>query len=119
MDANIPEVILQNVTLSTNLTIFYREAGSPQNPTIVFLHGFPSSSHQYRLLLPLLAASFHVIAWDYPCFGFSVAPENFEYSLSRSQIPLVISSMPSALRNMQYTYLITAPQFSLDTFYNS
>ena len=82
MAANIPEVILQNVTLSTNLTIFYREVGSPQNPTIVLLHGFPSSSHQYRLLLPLLAASFHVIAWDYPGFGFSVAPKNFEYSFA-------------------------------------
>ena len=62
--------------------LFYREAGSPTNPTIVLLHGFPSSSHQYRELIPLLAERLHVIAPDYLGFGYSDAPEatDFDYT---------------------------------------
>lgn len=82
MALNITEVVFRNATLPNNVTMFYREAGSPINPTIVLLHGFPSSSHQFRLLIPLLALSFHVIALDYPGFGFTLAPDNFEYSFA-------------------------------------
>jgi len=56
------------------LRIFYREAGDPSKPTIVLLHGFPSSSYQFHDLIPLLADRFHVIAPDYPGMGFSDAP---------------------------------------------
>ncbi|MGB6133108.1 MAG: alpha/beta fold hydrolase [Acidobacteriaceae bacterium] len=64
------------------LNIFYREAGSKTSPTIVLLHGFPSSSHMFRDLIPQLAGKFHVIAPDYPGFGYSDAPEvgKFEYT---------------------------------------
>src|SRR5262249_29799678 len=48
------------------LKVFYREAGDPSKPTIVLLHGFPSSSHQFHDLIPLLEDRFHVIAPDYP-----------------------------------------------------
>jgi pimeloyl-ACP methyl ester carboxylesterase len=63
-------------------SLFYREAGDPGSPAILLLHGFPSSSHMYRDLIPLLAASHHVIAPDYPGFGFSDAPtpEDFAYT---------------------------------------
>ncbi len=63
-------------------SVFYREAGSPSTPVIVLLHGFPSSSHMFRDLIPLLAHRFHVIAPDYIGFGHSDAPEaqDFEYS---------------------------------------
>ncbi|WP_446741971.1 alpha/beta fold hydrolase [Silvibacterium acidisoli] len=54
--------------------IFYREAGSKSSPTIVLLHGFPSSSHMFRDLIPKLADKFHVIAPDYIGFGYSDAP---------------------------------------------
>ena len=57
------------------LKIFYREAGDPANPTIVLLHGFPSSSAQFRDLIPLLADRFHVVAPDYPGMGYSEAPD--------------------------------------------
>ena len=62
--------------------IFYREAGSKASPNIVLLHGFPSSSHMFRDLIPLLSGSFHVIAPDYPGFGYSDAPDvsKFEYT---------------------------------------
>ncbi|HZP06996.1 MAG TPA: alpha/beta fold hydrolase [Terracidiphilus sp.] len=64
------------------LRMFYREAGSKESPTIVLLHGFPSSSHMFRDLIPQLAAKFHIIAPDYIGFGYSDAPgvSEFEYT---------------------------------------
>ncbi len=64
------------------LEIFYREAGPADAPAILLLHGFPSSSHMFRDLIPLLATRYHVIAPDYPGFGYSSAPapEAFDYS---------------------------------------
>jgi pimeloyl-ACP methyl ester carboxylesterase len=56
------------------LRLFYREAGDPSQPTIVLLHGFPSSSYQFHELMPRLADRFHVIAPDYPGMGYSEAP---------------------------------------------
>ena len=55
-------------------TIFYREAGDPLHPTLLLLHGFPTSSHMFRDLIPALAGRFHVIAPDYIGFGQSDAP---------------------------------------------
>lgn len=62
--------------------IFYREAGDPQQPVILLLHGFPSSSHMFRNLIERLAPHYHLIAPDYPGFGFSgcPSPEVFTYS---------------------------------------
>jgi pimeloyl-ACP methyl ester carboxylesterase len=64
------------------LKTFYREAGSESSPTIVLLHGFPSSSHMFRDLIPKLADKFHVIAPDYIGFGYNdaPAPEAFTYT---------------------------------------
>jgi pimeloyl-ACP methyl ester carboxylesterase len=60
--------------------MYYCEAGDKSAPTIVLLHGFPSSSHMYRNLIPQLADAFHVIASDYIGFGYSDAPDVAEYS---------------------------------------
>jgi pimeloyl-ACP methyl ester carboxylesterase len=67
------------------LNIAYREAGDPKNPKLVLLHGFPSSSHQYRDLIRELADTFHVIAPDYPGFGLSDTPDpaTFPYTFDR------------------------------------
>ena len=67
-----------------DLKIFYREAGSPSRPTIVLLHGFPSSSHMFRDLIPKLAPDYHVIAADMPGFGYSDQPmvDQFEYTFA-------------------------------------
>jgi pimeloyl-ACP methyl ester carboxylesterase len=64
------------------LDIFYREAGSRDNPTLLLLHGFPTSSHMFRDLIPRLSDRFHLVAPDYPGFGYSSAPpvDEFEYS---------------------------------------
>jgi len=66
------------------IDIAYREAGDPANPAIVLLHGFPTSSHMFRELIPQLAEKYHVIAPDYPGFGASAmpAPGEFEYSFA-------------------------------------
>jgi len=64
------------------LNIAYRESGNPEKPTIVLLHGFPSSSHQYRKVLNQLSNEYHLIAPDYPGFGNSDFPDSktFEYT---------------------------------------
>jgi pimeloyl-ACP methyl ester carboxylesterase len=56
------------------IKIFYREVTNPGKPVLLLLHGFPSSSHMYRELLPLLAKDFHLVAPDYPGAGFSEHP---------------------------------------------
>jgi pimeloyl-ACP methyl ester carboxylesterase len=92
-DSNVPAssagarsvaVSYRNATVD-GLNIFYRETGPADAPIVVLLHGFPSSSHMYRDLIPLLAAQYHVVAPDYPGFGFSDAPsvEEFPYSFDR------------------------------------
>ena len=67
------------------LDVFYREAGNPDNPTILLLHGFPTSSHMFRELIPQLADQFHLVAPDYPGYGQSSMPgvNEFEYSFDK------------------------------------
>jgi pimeloyl-ACP methyl ester carboxylesterase len=57
------------------IDVFYREAGPKDGPVLLLLHGFPTSSHMFRDLIPRLADTYHVIAPDYPGFGFSEAPD--------------------------------------------
>jgi len=68
------QTVTHRATIS-GVNIFYREAGDASKPTIVLLHGFPSSSHEFRELIPLLADRFHLIAPDYPGMGYSEAPD--------------------------------------------
>ena len=79
-----PVVASKCVTYKTlfigGLNIAYREAGDPVNPKLVLLHGFPSSSHQYRNLIPSLADRFHVISPDYPGFGNSDLPDPAKFA---------------------------------------
>lgn len=65
--------------------IAYREAGDPAKPTVLLLHGFPTSSHMFRNLIPQLSKKYHVIAPDYPGFGASDMPlaKDFEYSFAK------------------------------------
>ena len=65
-----------------DVTVFYREAGAHNTHALVLLHGFPSSSHMFRNVLPTLAEHFHVVAPDYPGYGYSDRPdvEHFTYT---------------------------------------
>jgi len=74
------------------VNIAYREAGNPNNPTIVLLHGFPSSSHQYRKVLSQLSDDYHLIAPDYPSFGNSDFPSESEYEYTFDNIAKTIDA---------------------------
>ena len=63
------------------VNIFYREAGPAQAPVVLLLHGFPTSSHMFRNLIPALADRYHVIAPDYPGYGQSDMPDRAEVRL--------------------------------------
>ena len=69
--------------------IFYREAGPKTAPTILLLHGFPTSSHMFRNLIPTLADRYHVVAPDLPAFSFSDVPnrERFRYTFAIASPP--------------------------------
>jgi pimeloyl-ACP methyl ester carboxylesterase len=75
-----------NAAKIDGLNIAYREAGDPSNPTVLLLHGFPTSSHMFRNLIPELAEDYHVIAPDYPGFGASDMPDaaTYEYSFANT-----------------------------------
>jgi pimeloyl-ACP methyl ester carboxylesterase len=77
--------------------VFYREAGDPARPTIVLLHGAPSSSHMFRDLIPLLAENYRVIAPDYLGFGYSDAPPVDEFEYTFDSITDVVSKLLTSL----------------------
>jgi pimeloyl-ACP methyl ester carboxylesterase len=74
------------------LRLFYREAGEPSKPTIVLLHGFPSSSYQFHDLIPRLADRFHLLAPDYPGMGFSEAPDPTVLQPTFDDVTMVIDA---------------------------
>ena len=78
-------VTRHRTTKVDGIDIFYREAGPADAPTVLLLHGFPTSSHMFRNLIPALADRYHVIAPDYPGFGQSGTPDRkeFKYSFAR------------------------------------
>ncbi len=80
-----------------NLDVFYREGGDTQQPTILFLHGFPSSSHMYSDLLLQLATRYHVVAPDYPGFGLSSRPAPEEFSYTFDNLAAVMEQFVDAL----------------------
>jgi pimeloyl-ACP methyl ester carboxylesterase len=77
--------VFHRTLIVDGLDIFYREAGSPDKPTLMLLHGFPTSSHMFRNLMLTLADEFHIIAPDYPGYGQSSAPSanEFDYTFDR------------------------------------
>ncbi|HYB09263.1 MAG TPA: alpha/beta hydrolase [Alphaproteobacteria bacterium] len=64
------------------LKMFYREAGDPKAPALLLLHGFPTSSHMYRELIPALADRYHLVAPDLPGFGYTDAPDRAQFNYS-------------------------------------
>jgi pimeloyl-ACP methyl ester carboxylesterase len=80
-----------------DVNIFYREAGDKYKPTILLLHGFPSSSHMYRNLINELSGDFRLIAPDYPGFGQSSSPSPSNYTYSFDNLALTISHFVDAL----------------------
>ena len=88
------------------LNIFYREAGSPTAPAMLLLHGFPTSSHMFRALIPLLAPHVHVVAPDLPGFGFSDAPSRSGFSYTFDHLAGVIERFTEAIGLTRYALYI-------------
>ena len=83
IDTNLPQAKTHYRTVEIDgIEVFYREAGPKDAPTLLLLHGFPTSSHMFRNLIPKLADRYHVVAPDYPGFGNSAAPstKDFDYT---------------------------------------
>jgi pimeloyl-ACP methyl ester carboxylesterase len=79
------------------IKIFYREAGSKTAPTILLLHGFPTSSHMFRNLIPALADRYHVVAPDLPGFGFSDVPDRKGYRYTFENLAKVIGNFTETI----------------------
>jgi pimeloyl-ACP methyl ester carboxylesterase len=82
--------------------IFYREAGDPKAPTVLLLHGFPTSSFMYRELIPKLADRYHVVAPDMPGFGFSDSPDRGKYAYTFDNLAKTMDGFTEALALKRY-----------------
>ncbi|HXZ17105.1 MAG TPA: alpha/beta hydrolase [Roseiarcus sp.] len=84
------------------LKIFYREAGPKEAPTILFLHGYPSSSRMFATLIPLLADRYHLVAPDYPGFGESDAPPASEFAYTFDHLAKVVDDFTEVVGLRDY-----------------
>ena len=88
----LPRVFYRSAKVE-GFNLFYREAGPLGAATVVLLHGFPSSSHMFRDLIPVLATEYHVIAPDYPGFGYSDAPEPSKFGYTFDHLARVVDQL--------------------------
>jgi pimeloyl-ACP methyl ester carboxylesterase len=88
------------------LNIFYREAGPVGAPVVLLLHGFPTSSFQYRNLIPWLADKYHVIAPDLPGFGFTEVPTERNYKYTFANLAKTIEAFTDALKLRHYSLYV-------------
>lgn len=86
--------------------IFYREAGMRGKPALLLLHGFPTSSHMFRNLIPLLAQQYHVIAPDYPGFGYSAMPDRNQFNYSFDKFADLIQKLMVQLAVQRYAVYV-------------
>jgi pimeloyl-ACP methyl ester carboxylesterase len=86
--------------------IFYREAGDPHAPTLLLLHGFPTSSHMFRNIIALLADTYRVVAPDLPGFGFSEAPARSEFRYTFENLAKVIDAFTQVVGLKRYAIYI-------------
>jgi len=100
--------------------VFYRSAGPLEAPVVVLLHGFPSSSHQFRNLIPLLATRYRVIAPDLPGFGFTEVPPSRNYTYNFASLAQTFAAFVSTLKLHRFAVYIfdygapTALRFALE-----
>lgn len=103
MEANrtTPPVFYRTIQVD-GLSVFYREAGSADAPTLLLLHGFPSSSRMYESLLARLSDQFHLVAPDYPGFGHSDAPDPKTFAYTFDHLAEIIGRLTETLRLSRY-----------------
>ncbi|MGH6933701.1 MAG: alpha/beta fold hydrolase [Dongiaceae bacterium] len=100
-----PPVKYHTVSID-GIDLFYREAGRQDSPAILLLHGFPTSSHMYRNLIPALADRFRVIAPDYPGFGQSAAPERADFTYSFDNYAKLVDALTVKLGVDRYALYV-------------
>jgi pimeloyl-ACP methyl ester carboxylesterase len=105
--ADLNEVVVKYNTVEVGgQEIFYREAGSTDAPTLLLLHGFPTSSQQYRDLIPELSDDYHVIAPDYPGFGRSSMPDRNEFDYTFANYAELMSEFTATLDLNSYALYV-------------
>ena len=96
-----PSVHYKSVQID-DVDVFYREAGRTDNPTLLLLHGFPTSSNMFRNLIPRLAGSFHIVAPDYPGYGFSGTPNRNEFAYTFEHMADLVEQLTMKLGLTNY-----------------
>ncbi|WP_313621734.1 alpha/beta hydrolase [Achromobacter sp.] len=102
MNAQADNTVRYRHAKADGLRFFYREAGNPQAPVLLLLHGFPTSSHQFRNLIPQLASHFRVIAPDLPGFGFTEVPAERGYRYTFDNLAKSLEAFVDELRLDRY-----------------
>jgi pimeloyl-ACP methyl ester carboxylesterase len=105
LTTTIPHTSLRRVT-ADGISIFYREAGSADRPVVLLLHGFPTSSFQFRELIPRLVDKYRVIAPDLPGFGFTEVPAERNYTYTFDSLAKSIEAFTDALALQRYALYI-------------
>ena len=108
---SVPQIRIHRVHVD-GVNVFYREAGPEDAPVLLLLHGFPSSSFQFRELMPLLADKYRVIAPDLPGFGFTEVPTARKYTYTFDNLANTVDAWTRALglnRFALYVFDIGAP----------
>ncbi len=98
--------IFHRSTEIEGLGIHYREAGKRKNPTVILLHGFPTSSHMFRGLIPELADDYHVIAPDYPGYGNSAMPSVDEFDYTFDHMAAIVEQLIAKLEIERYSLYV-------------
>jgi pimeloyl-ACP methyl ester carboxylesterase len=102
---SVPTTAYRTVSVD-GLKVFYREAGNPQSQAVLLLHGFPTSSHMYRELIPALADRYHVVAPDLPGFGFTEAPNRKTFKYTFDHLAEVIERFTEVLGLSRYVLYV-------------
>jgi pimeloyl-ACP methyl ester carboxylesterase len=105
MNLETTEIHYRGAT-AQGIKIFYREAGDPKSPAILLLHGFPTSSHMFRNLIPRLADRYHLIAPDLPGFGFSDAPDRKQFKYTFENLATTVDTFTEAIGLERYAIYV-------------
>jgi pimeloyl-ACP methyl ester carboxylesterase len=105
MASTAPQTKFSTIS-ADGVEVFYRSAGSASAPAILLLHGFPSSSHMFRNLIPLLATRYHVIAPDLPGYGFTVVPAERKYEYSFASLTRTVEAFLDELKIQKFAVYI-------------
>src|SRR6201995_2870952 len=100
------QLVAYHSTQVEGVEIFYREAGPKDAPTILLLHGYPSSSRMFETLMPLLADRYHLVAPDYPGFGQSDSPPPDEFDYTFDHVAAVTEELIVALGLKSYVLFL-------------